>query len=383
MTFRKTVRKLHLWLGLASGLLVCFLGITGCILAFEREIEHFTAPYQFVSPQSASLLPPSQLKAIAERSLSNGRKVVSLEYGDNGKAALAYYYNEQEYWQVFLNPYTGEVLKRKNIKHDFFRIITDGHYSLWLPHQLGQPIVASATLVFVVMTISGLILWWPKNKAARKQRFSVKWNARWRRVNYDLHNVLGFYTTWVCIFIAASGLVMGFQWAAKALYWASSGGKTMPVAAATLSDTTLADARPLTDLAWERALALLQADKSLSITFPATRSADIVIAVNNRPGTFYNQDVYHYDQYTLKPLQAGGIYDGLYLGLPTAAKLNRMNYDIHVGAIGGLATKLLAFFASLTAASLPITGFLIWRGRKKKSRVKPEAPVSKRQYQVQ
>jgi uncharacterized iron-regulated membrane protein len=34
--FRKTVGKLHLWLGLASGLIVCFLGITGCILAFQR-----------------------------------------------------------------------------------------------------------------------------------------------------------------------------------------------------------------------------------------------------------------------------------------------------------------------------------------------------------
>jgi uncharacterized iron-regulated membrane protein len=43
-----------------------------------------------------------------------------------------------------------------------------------------------------------------------------------------------------------------------------------------------------------------------------------------------------------------------------------MNYDIHVGAILGLSGKVLAFFASLIAASLPVTGFLLWRGRKKK-----------------
>lgn len=40
-----------------------------------------------------------------------------------------------------------------------------------------------------------------------------------------------------------------------------------------------------------------------------------------------------------------------------------MNYDIHVGAIGGFAGKLIAFFASLIVASLPITGFLLWYGK--------------------
>jgi uncharacterized iron-regulated membrane protein len=51
-----------------------------------------------------------------------------------------------------------------------------------------------------------------------------------------------------------------------------------------------------------------------------------------------------------------------------ADKIARMNYDIHVGAVLGLPGKIMAFAASLIAASLPITGFLIWRGRKKKSK---------------
>ena len=38
---------------------------------------------------------------------------------------------------------------------DFFRIILDGHFYLWLPHHIGQPIAASATLIFVVMMITG------------------------------------------------------------------------------------------------------------------------------------------------------------------------------------------------------------------------------------
>jgi uncharacterized iron-regulated membrane protein len=52
-----------------------------------------------------------------------------------------------------------------------------------------------------------------------------------------------------------------------------------------------------------------------------------------------------------------------------ADKIMRMNYDVHTGAIGGLPTKILAFFASLIAASLPLTGFTIWYGRKKKKNI--------------
>ena len=33
--------------------------------------------------------------------------------------------------------------------------------------------------------------------------------CKWRRKNYDLHNVLGFYMTWIAIFIAITGLVLG------------------------------------------------------------------------------------------------------------------------------------------------------------------------------
>ena len=42
---------------------------------------------------------------------------------------------------------------------------------------------------------------------------------------------------------------------------------------------------------------------------------------------------------------------------------------MHVGAVLGIAGKLLAFFASLIAASLPVTGFLIWWGRQRKKAV--------------
>src|SRR5690606_33090151 len=83
-----------------------------------------------------------------------------------------------------------------------------------------------STLIFVVMLISGLVLWWPKKKKA-KQRFTIKWNARWRRKNYDLHNVMGFYVMWIALVLALTGLIWGFQWFGVAVYWIAGGDKAV------------------------------------------------------------------------------------------------------------------------------------------------------------
>ncbi|MCC9168940.1 PepSY-associated TM helix domain-containing protein [Pontibacter harenae] len=372
MTFKKTIGKLHLWLGFASGLLVLFLSITGCILAFQREIEDVTQPYRFVEQQELPALPPSKLKEIADAQLP-GKHAHSVGY-TKGMAAQVMYFSLAEpayYFNVYLNPYTGEVLKVKDMDKDFFRFMIMGHYYLWLPPDIGQPVLASATLIFVVLMITGLVLWWPKNKAARKQRFSIKWGAKWRRVNYDAHNVLGFYMTWVAIFIAISGLVMGFQWFSKSVYWVASGGEQLVEFYEPLSDTTglATDASvPAIDRIWQlKYPALRHTDAKLEVHVPNGKSGTIETAINPDPDTYWKTDYQYYDQYTLKEIPVTHVY-GRFGDTSVADKIMRMNYDIHVGAIGGIAGKIIAFLASLLAGSMPVTGFMIWWGRKKKNK---------------
>ncbi|HKO79577.1 MAG TPA: PepSY-associated TM helix domain-containing protein, partial [Chitinophagaceae bacterium] len=298
MTIRKFIGKIHLWLGLSSGLVVLLLGITGCILAFEIEIRSLTESFRKIKTEDKAYLPPSSIKIIAEKNLIS-KKALGVEYPGKGKAAVAAYYDETNYELVFINPYSGEVLKHKNMPDDFFRIILDGHFYLWLPHHIGQPIAASATLIFLMMMITGLILWWPKSNAARKQRFSIKWTAKWRRKNYDLHNVLGFYMTWIAIFTAVTGLVFGFQWFAKSLYWATSGGETMVEHRHPVSDTTKTTSfSNMADYLWNEHRDDVKENESLGIYFANLSTDPVEVVINHRPGTYYNSDFYHYDQYT-------------------------------------------------------------------------------------
>ena len=113
-----------------------------------------------------------------------------------------------------------------------------------------------------------------------------------------------------------------------------------------------------------------------AISFAASLKLTEVIEgfVNHRPGTYYDADYYHYDQYTVKELPATGVYAGAFKDAAIEDKIARMNYDIHVGAILGLPGKIMAFFGSLICASLPVTGFMIWRGRKKKSKSRQAQP---------
>ena len=56
---------------------------------------------------------------------------------------------------------------------------------------------------------------------------------------------------------------------------------------------------------------------------------------------------------------------GKYTEVSAADKFRRMNLDIHDGRILGIWGKIIVFIASLTGASLPITGVIMWIRKRK------------------
>jgi uncharacterized iron-regulated membrane protein len=72
---------------------------------------------------------------------------------------------------------------------------------------------------------------------------------------------------------------------------------------------------------------------------------------------------YHRDEYRFHPRTGQLLLSQPHDSKSNGKKLADMNYDLHTGLILGLGGKLIAFVVSLTAASLPVTGFLVWRGR--------------------
>lgn len=369
--FKKAIGKIHLWLGLSSGIIVFIIAVTGCLYAFQEEIQNITEEYRFVEKQDKPFLLPSQLEQIARKEIPD-KALHAIKYNGSEKSAEAifFHYEPSYYHIVYLNPYSGEVLEKANMEEGFFRFILDGHYYLWLPHEIGQVVVASSTLVFLVMLISGLILWYPRNKNATKQRFQFKWKkgTKWKRKNYDLHNITGFYVFLIALIFAITGLVWGFQWFAHSYYTVLGGEKSLVYEDPISTKSKLTLEKPV-DKVW----ALMQKQypnaKSIEVHPPENDSTSIAANANPEEGTYWKMDYRYFDQYTLEEKEVNHIF-GKYENAAISDKLLRMNYDLHTGAVLGLTGKIFAFLISLLIASLPITGFYVWWGRKKKKAIK-------------
>lgn len=364
------MRKLHLWLGLASGLIVFIIAITGCIYAFQQEIQDATQPYRFVQAEQKPYLLPSQLQCIAEQQLPD-KAMHSIQYNPPGRAAEAMFYGmaEQPYFYiVYLNPYSGQLLKTKDMSQDFFRLVLYGHFYLWLPPTIGQPVVATAMLVFLVLVVSGLVLWFPRNIKALQYILWFRWSkhTKLKRKNADLHSVIGFYVSAVALVFILTGLVWGYEWFASSYHKLAGGEKSLQYAAPPSTITeTIEDTLPTLDRIYLRVLADSPQAKCIELNPAETDSASIAVVCNSLYGTYWKRDYRYFDQYSLQELQVDNIY-GRFEDANKADKLMRMNYDIHTGAIFGLAGKILAFCFSLLIASLPITGFFIWWNKRKR-----------------
>ncbi|MEN9298028.1 MAG: hypothetical protein RLZZ429_341 [Bacteroidota bacterium] len=368
---RKIILKIHLWLGLSTGLVVFIVAITGAMYCFAPELQQLTQPYRSVEAKKERFLPASTLIAIAEKQIPD-KKVKRLYYGQSNKAAYALFFEKGGYYHaVFMNPYDGTVLKTKNMRKDFYNIILYLHFTLLIPY--GQEIVGWCTLIFFVMIVSGIILWWPRNKAAKKARFQIKWGTSIKRLNYDLHNVLGFYASWVLIFIVFTGLIWAFDGFAKTIYHITGETKSIIQQQLPVSDTHQKKevvTEKVVDKVWYKIeKEMSDTYKGVEFILPQNYSAALLVRANPSANVFYKTDYRYFDQYSAKEFE-GSYGWGKYSDVSTLSdRIRRMNYDIHIGSVLGLPGRIAAFLAALIAASLPVTGFLIWQGKKKVKKI--------------
>lgn len=378
---RKLFGQIHLWLGMASGLVILILGLTGCLYTFIDELRPMV--YQdrlFIqTAPSAQLLPLQELKTTAQKALHKKVPLLDIEIFTDKQRSMVFRYRERNdkaslytnhfinYDKVYLNPYTGKVLKVENTKWEFFNLVVMLHCTLLLGYW-GKQIITWSTIIFMIMLISGLVLWWPKNKAASKKRFSFKWKAQtnWKRKNYDLHQILGFYIFIITFFIALSGLSMLLPKLDQAIQNIVNGERIdhvhpmFPHHAVGSKDNTLAQGDIL-DRLIKQSEAMVPDAVEHRIFTPENKTDPITVK-SYRDKSGHYADVRHsYNQKTGQHTKHQA-----FVSLSNGEKVHELTYDIHVGAVLGLPGKILAFLASLITASLPVSGFLIWKGKRNK-----------------
>ncbi|UZR98294.1 PepSY-associated TM helix domain-containing protein [Chondrinema litorale] len=377
---RKIIDWLHLWPSLVSSLIVIFVCLTGTIIVFCDEIIDFAnRDVLYVSEVKNERLPTEELLTKFRAAYPN-RKAPGymVSYKDPARSVKFNSYDlDKGLRLVYMNPYTGEIMKDDGTIY-FFYITAHLHNSLLLG-PVGEWIVDISTIIFVIGLITGIVLWWPKRWTKREMNnsFTVRWGAKFKRVNYDLHNVFGFYTLSISFVLAITGLIIAFK----------------PFAAATVS---MFGGDP--SHAWEEQLPKNDSTMAIAPINPVLdryyQKYPEVTAV--QLGTYFmdKQGYYMLNASSFVGLknyvgQAFFInkYTGEEINVPNKAMLHEdienTWWMLHMGTWLGLLGKTITFITGIVATSLPVTGFIIWWGKRKKKPKKRNKKIANRGEKVE
>ncbi|MDM1045521.1 PepSY domain-containing protein [Myroides sp. 1354] len=369
--FRKLMNDLHLWLGIASSLVLFVVCLTGTIYTFKTEIQEWLEPnrYAFVAPNERQAKPVAELVQLVEASTQGKVQRITLvskegkpfvftvSKGEEGKRGEA----------VHVNPFTGEILGTgKGPGDEFFMTVFKLHRWLLLDSSIGRPIVGIATIIFCFLSISGLILWFPKKIKGWKSikpGFKIKFNANWKRINHDLHNTLGFYTLLIVLIMSLTGLCWSFEWYRNGLS-SVLGAKVFGGRDEVKPESVLQDK---STISLEEALAIANKEmaydyRTLAVSLPKDSLGAYEINKNDlaRWNETVNDRVF-IDQYSGEVIKKE-IFADKSMGEKLASSIRAL----HFGDIYGLFSKVIYFITCLIATSLPITGIFIWLNKMKK-----------------
>lgn len=425
---RKFFNDIHLWIGLASGIIVILICLSGTLYVFNTELREMASPelYKVKSDNGAKPMPVEEL--IAKVKAITGGKVASVkisadpnrsyqfmvrlrdkeegkkgsEKGENKAAEKSEHKGERgkkpKRPSAFaVNQYTGEILgnisESKTATASFMQTMFSLHRWLLLDkiekpligelenRKLGSYISGTATILFTLGVITGMVIWFPQKIRAWKQGLKVKWSGSWKRKNHDLHNSLGFYA---CIFLFLMGITgpqWSFPWYREALK--KTLGTYQPEDFEAPKDPesklTLAAIKPLSITDYIQAAdRVLPYKGDYSVNLPKD-STSVIAITKNQTGFFAPSagDKLLLDQYTASVLKIEVFKDK-----PFNERVSGSIKALHLGDVYGMFTKIIYFFACLIATSLPITGTIIWLNKlKKKNKAKAKIKASEKAMQ--
>jgi uncharacterized iron-regulated membrane protein len=206
---RRALFQVHLWCGLAIGLYLVVLSVTGSVLVYRNEIGAYVATPKPPFDPNAKLLSKEEMQQAVERAYP-GWTVSQLGTRVNRRSptfSATVELGEQKKDRLF-NPYTGA---------DLGDAFTQGEWALLKLVELHDDLLFDRTGRFwngvgsgimTIICLTGIVVWWP-GMARWTRSLWVRWRSGWRAFNWDLHSALGFWMFLFLLMWAVSGLYLG------------------------------------------------------------------------------------------------------------------------------------------------------------------------------
>jgi len=222
---RKSLRRLlfwsHLVCGLAVGLVILLLSVTGAMLAFKRPFMNY------LDHQQAGVIQPlktrvaiANLMPLAEKNAH--QPITSITLSSTPSDPLIF---EAGRNSVFLaDPYRGTVTGPASPKiRAFFHTVLTVHRWFALAdasHSAVEQIIGWCALVFSFLILSGFYLWLPPlwKWTMLRVRLRPGWAANPRARDWNWHHTFGLWLGVPLLAIALTGVIMALPWANALLF---------------------------------------------------------------------------------------------------------------------------------------------------------------------
>jgi uncharacterized iron-regulated membrane protein len=379
---RRMIRKIvfwaHLSAGLVAGVVIAILSFTGAALAFEKDLLTWAErDARRVEPPAAGAarLSVEELvtRVVAPRpDIRIANVVVSIDPHD------AVVFGLPNNTSLCVNPYTGEIREPLAPRmRGFLQTMRAWHVRLNFkpgPGNGGAVLVSAANFVFVLLAISGLVLWWPRVWQWRALRPAVWFvRAQGRARDWNWHNVIGVWSLPLILVLAGTGIVLSYRWANELVFQLA--GETPPTTqapspAAPLVLTPRAPGQvPLTNDAllaaaqrayphWAQLTLRFNPPRAATASGnpPPPRTRSIVVKDENPWPRFNLRTV------TLDAFNGAVVRADDYSTLSAGMRARRWIRLLHSGEALGPVVQLLSALACLGGCVLVYTGFaLAWR----------------------
>jgi len=356
-TFRTVVFWLHLISGLAAGIVIFIMCVTGALLAFERQtIEWSERDSRYVSLSSAPKLGAAEVLA----------KVIEAR-PDATPASIAIKNEPGAAWEislgrdgvVFADPRTGAITGESNkTVRNVMSKLRDWHRYVALSgdqRAAGKAITGAGNLLFLFLAISGIYIWFPRNLVwkAVKPVIWFRGGQRGKARNFNWHNTIGFWTSLFLIIFTLTATVISYQWASNLLYTLTGNEPpTQQGGQGQQQQQSEAFTIPATlNAAWSRSEQQSPTWKSISLRLPANESSVFTID----EGVYWN--IFGRSTLTVDTATTEVKKWDPYGERNAAVQLRSWFRFTHTGETGGIPGQIIGFIACVGGAFLVWTGF--------------------------
>jgi len=207
----RTIWRWHFYAGLFCIPFVLWLATTGAIYLFKPQIDAFSErAYEHLTLDGPAATPQDQVRAAL--AAVPGAKLYAYELPASPQSATRVLVaHGGSVLRVYVHPQTLEVLGRVDEGSRFTRLIFRLHGELMIGDR-GSMLVELAASWAIVMLLSGLYLWWPRESRGFAGVVYPRLRRGGRVFWRDLHAVIGVWVSVFALFLLLSGLPWTYFW---------------------------------------------------------------------------------------------------------------------------------------------------------------------------